>query len=602
MQISIASGVAEKPDNVHTITRTRTIALFIFCCSFLIFALSPMHPIADSKYSMMVSQGLIEHRSLRLDNYAVPRLAPVVRDDYVQNGDIYQIEQIGPHLYHFYPPGTSILSIPSVLVANVFGVSAVNSDGTFNFAGEQRIESILAAFLMAGFSMLVFYACRSLLPLAPSLLITTAATLGTQIWSTTSRALFTDTWAVLLLMASLFLILRSKTQPAPAHPFAVATLMAWAYFSYPLYSVHLAALAVLFLLNGWRQFFVFCATGAVWFVGFVAYSWINFQQLLPNYFAANRLHFSGFLSRIYGLLLSPARGLLVFVPTILLIVYLLARFYKSLRYREIVLVACAAVLAHLFIVSGFAHWWGGHSFGPRLATACVPWFAVFAVLSVDAISRTDGRKREKRAVLAGSIALISISIFIHGRGATSQATWAWNALPLDVDRHPERLWDWRQPQFLAGITSPPRALYFPLLKDKQTIDFSNHQGDTFCWYGWSTAEPGGRWSDSTDATIVFSLEEIRPSLLELKISPYLGGDKITAQRVVVRLNGMAVADLHLNSGDARVYPIPLPTGALKQQNELAFEIPNATAPVTLNDGIDVRRLGIKLISAKFTFQ
>jgi hypothetical protein len=53
------------------------------------------------------------------------------------------------------------------------------------------------------------------------------------------------------------------------------------------------------------------------------------------------------------------------------------------------------------------------------------------------------------------VLLLLASAFINTRGATSHATWLWNMRPLEIDQHPERLWDWRQPQFLAGMLPMP---------------------------------------------------------------------------------------------------------------------------------------------------
>jgi len=44
------------------------------------------------------------------------------------------------------------------------------------------------------------------------------------------------------------------------------------------------------------------------------YSWHNFGLLLPYYFRANRLHFGQYWEAFAGNLISPSRGLLIFVP------------------------------------------------------------------------------------------------------------------------------------------------------------------------------------------------------------------------------------------------------------------------------------------------
>jgi hypothetical protein len=31
---------------------------------------------------------------------------------------------------------------------------------------------------------------------------------------------------------------------------------------------------------------------------------------------------------------------------------------------------------------------------------------------------------------------------------------SWDETPVDVDDHPERVWDWSDPPFLRGLTAP----------------------------------------------------------------------------------------------------------------------------------------------------
>jgi hypothetical protein len=55
------------------------------------------------------------------------------------------------------------------------------------------------------------------------------------------------------------------------------------------------------------------------------------------------------------------------------------------------------------------------------------------------------------------VGLAALSVFINCRAATTVDVHRWNADPVDVDRQPERLWDWRDPQFLRGLTRTGRA-------------------------------------------------------------------------------------------------------------------------------------------------
>jgi len=583
-------------------------ALLVFLVAFLIFKSSPLHPINDSRYSMMLSQCLIDHRSFQLDHYAIPRLPAVVREDYVRNGDIYQLEQVGPHLYNVLPPGSSVLSVPFVLVANAFGISAVKSDNSFSIEGETGIEALLAALLMAGLAAIFFYTARLMLPPGYSLLVTVGGVLGTQIWSTASRAMFTDTWAVLLLGIAIFAVLAYETNGTLFRASLVASLLAWAYFTAPVYAVPVVAVSlyVLFTLTA-RQILAYALTGIGWAIGFAIYSWHNFGQLLPSYFRPGRLHFRVFWIALPGNVISPSRGLLIFVPTILFVVYLLIRFRGQLANKRLVAFALAAIVVQLIAISGFDHWWGGHSYGPRLSTSQVPWWVLLAILGLKAMlaSRenrasvaTWGTGLRTQALSFAGLLLLALSVFINGRGAISSATSVWSALPANVDEQPERIWDWRQPQFLAGLLPPPFPASVPLLPVRVRIDFTTRETEKYLWYGWSGPEPESRWTSATRAKIVFSLSEVGPMTLQLKMAPFLVAGKLDEQRVTIKLNGRTLANLSLRNPDLTVYPVSLPADALRERNILEFQIFGAASPASLGAGADQRQLGIRVASAE----
>src|SRR5215813_8979678 len=87
-------------------------AALLFTSVLLIFWLSPVHQVTDSHYSMLLSEALLKHHTFALDTFNLPRLEPNVstRDYYVMNGDIWQLELAGGHIYYYFPPGSSVLS------------------------------------------------------------------------------------------------------------------------------------------------------------------------------------------------------------------------------------------------------------------------------------------------------------------------------------------------------------------------------------------------------------------------------------------------------------------------------------------------------------
>ena len=122
----------------------------------------------------------------------------------------------------------------------------------------------------------------------------------------------------------------------------------------------------------------------------------------------------------------------------------------------------AVTIAHLWLIVHTGVWPGGQSYGPRQFSDVLVWLFVMAVLSVEALRLRWPQIRVRTRivqVVVLSLAL-SFSVFTNFRGAFSKATWTWDS----YDRPPAWLvegrqplmpqhwhWNWRHPQFMAGL-------------------------------------------------------------------------------------------------------------------------------------------------------
>lgn len=568
---------------------------FIFAATYLIFLFSPLYQVTDSKYSMLLSQSLLEHRSFSLDHYSLPRLAPVQGDLTYKNGGMYQIELVGSHLYYFPAQGSSVLSLPYVAMENALGISAVSERGTYNAAGEIEIQTGLAALLMALAAVIFFLTSRLILPLGWSIVIALGAALGTQVWSTASRGLWSHTWATFLSAIIVYLVLAAETGKRRLSPLLLATLLSWAYFVRPTANVSVIAITVYVLLRYRPLFLRLVATGAVWLGGFVEYSLHLYGKPLPSYYAANRLTFTVILPALAGHLFSPSRGLFIYVPVLFFLAYLLIRYRLYLRHVSLLWLALVVIIGHLIVISAFVHWWGGFCYGARLTTDLVPWFVLLAILGMEAMlswrqQQIAGRPYYRSAQLAAGVVLLAASIFANSRGATSSATETWNVYPVDVDERPARLWSWREPQMLAGLVRPPLPAEFAPIEDQ--IDFSSRKSWKYIWYGWSAPEPEIRWTEGKEAALVFSLETISEKTLEMKLAPFLVENKHSEQRLDLTLNGRHLQTLVLTRNELQVYEVVLPRDVLQEKNILTLGLPDAVAPKSLKVNEDIRVLGV----------
>jgi hypothetical protein len=577
--------------------------LLVFIITLTIFLASRVHQVADSNYSMLLSQSLLDHRSFTLDAYALPRYEPIWFGDYFTDGPLYQLEVVGDHLYYHFPPGTSVLSVPFVGVMNLFGVSPANPDGTYNLEGEGRTEVKLAAILMALLASIFFSTARLMLPTGWSWAVALGGALGTQVYSTASRAMWSDTWGILLLGVVILLLVLHETGKRRTGGIVLASLLAWSYFVRPTFAVHILAVSVYLLIFHRKLFRWYAVTGAAWLAAFVLYSWYHFHTLQPSYYRAGRLRFNLFWEALSGNLISPGRGTLVYVPILLFVAYLLVRYFRHLALPRLVVLSLSIVAGHLFIISGFGHWWAGHSFGPRFTTGLVPWFVLLAILGLRArLSWREEHARRASSQIARGIELVIggmllvLSVFINTLGATEHATWLWNQKPLSVDEHPERLWDWRQPQFLASLLPVPPPRVFPAAEGR--VDFGSPEAERFMWYGWSRREEGLRWADEKEAALVFASDRSDDITLRMR----LGANVVAGrheQRVSINLNGQPLQTISIREEGAREYAQLLPKGMLRERNVLTFGLPDAASPKSLGQGDDTRPLSIAVYWIEF---
>lgn len=432
-------------------------ALLLFLIAFAVFRLSPIRTIYDSRYSMMFAENLLWRHSFSLDGKAFPELrSRKVGQIHHAHVDMpYHLVQVGERFYYIYPPGSLILSMPYVALANAIGISAFDQNGMYNEEGERTIEAGLAALLMAGFSVILFFTGRLVLPLSWSLLVAFATAFGTQVWSTASRAVWTHTWGIFILSIVIWQLVRSEVRQAALRPVVLASCLGLLFFVRSAFSVVIVGVALYVLLCHRRIFVRFILTGCAWFAAFIAYSRYYFGSQLPAYEVKVLSYLDGSVGPgLLGTLFSPSRGLFIFVPILVFVVYLLVRYRNELRPRLPVL-AIAIIICHLLVTSKFRHWHGGHCYGPRYATDLVPWFALLAILALEARLKwrvqNAARDSEWRVGIEGSVAalLLAAGITLNGIAAFSLGVWLWNAQPTDIMGDTARLWDWKHPQFLG---------------------------------------------------------------------------------------------------------------------------------------------------------
>src|SRR2546423_1619269 len=580
---------------LHRYRKDFIIGFLIFVVALTVFVCSPVRPFSDSAYTFLVSESLLKHRSFAIDQFGLPRFEPRDNGIYVENGQFYQLEWVRGRLYYYPPPGSSVLSIPYVAFMDFLGLSVINKDGTYSLASEIKLQEIFAAFLMALLGSVFYFTSRLILPAVWSVIIALGGTLGTQVWSTLSGSMWSDTWGTFLIALVVWMVLADAQVGIRLRPILLGTVLAWTYFVRPTNAIPAIAVTIYVIVNQRALFVRYAITGLIWLAVFILYSTHTFGHLLPTYYRASRLRFEHFGEALAGNLISPSRGLLIYMPVTFFIFYLLARYRRTIAFPSLVVVSLSILAVHWIVTSAFSHWYGGGSYGPRLMAGIIPWLVLLAVLGVQAMLKARGDSNDQpqkswRLQNALGMLLLLVSISMNGIGAMNPAIVTWNNKPVRVDRDTSRLWDWRYPQFLAGFLLPPPPKIFPPAEVR--IDFSRKSATPYLWYGWSEASGAYRWTEASKATVVFSLEQIADAQLRMKFMPWIVSEKLNEQRVNMSLNGRLLETLILKNPGPQEYSRDLPKAILQLNNVLLFELPNATSPKTLGVGDDARPLAL----------
>lgn len=356
-------------------------------------------------------------------------------------------EGAGGHLVSFYPVLTPIavapLYLPAVLYLDRAGWHPLRVDMAARVM-EKLSASLLAALAVA----LVYLLLRRRAEARTAVLLTAVFAFGTTTWVISSQALWMHGLGSLLVAATLLVL----TGPSTATRNVIAGLLC------ALIACNRQPDAVLALGLGlyglwWagRRAPLFIVAGIVpagllltynlGIVGnaFGAYALVS-SDGLRTYLDRNPV--DGFL----GLLFSPARGLFVFSPFLLFLLFYARRVFRDPASRGLALVGAAAVILQV-IGYGFGDWRQGVSWGPRWMTDALPilmWMLPPVVASLTMAGR----------FLFGLACVVSVAIQVVGAfwytGVSDAALYA--STGTEGTR---AAWDIRNTSFIAALRHPP---------------------------------------------------------------------------------------------------------------------------------------------------
>ena len=407
---------------------------------------------SDSLWTLHIAMSLVREGNLDLNEYA----------SVIPPGDL-RVLDINGRLVSHYPLGAPILVAPALLVlhpvvrlirhVDLFQDVLLNEDPFVGLASD--IETALASLIAALTAVVIYYSMRLVLNRRGAVLLTLVFAFGTAAWSTASRGLWQHGPSMLMLALALYFALRARDEPRWIQ-FAGLPL-AFSYVCRPTNAVPVLIFTI-FVFVCYRPYALrYCLWASLIAIPFLLESMHLYGTFLQPYYLPR--HGGGqplILDALIGNLVSPARGLFIYSPIFLLCGYGVFIWWRDGRFGSLEIVVTTIVIGHWLAISVFAHWpqwWGGASYGPRFFADVSPFLIYMLAPVVQLWQSATGRVAVPGIALF--VLLFAVSAFMHYRGATQWATWQWSeaqpGLHEDVDVDPSRLWDWSDPQFLAGM-------------------------------------------------------------------------------------------------------------------------------------------------------
>lgn len=432
-------------------------AIFVLC--FVLFRHAPVQQLMDARRMTAVSYSLLHDGSLSLPQGVV---SSVPYQYVVRNGRIY----------HYAYTTVAVLSTPFVWLFEQLGISPMRG-GRFDLAVELGMLRWIAAFLAAVLCAVLYRIARLWLGPVAAIGLTLAFALGTQIFSTISRPFWSHAWAVVLIAIGVYLLLAPHRRGSSGPVVLAVLAFLLAALCRPVVGLSVLGGAALFWVGraskrrSWLPV-VLLAVATVAALAAILTLEIDarvFPVRFRRYVRVLLLSppsLSGLGSNALGSLISPARGLLLYVPLFGWIAWSIASGWRRLAARGVALVAVGVIVAHWWILVFARVWAGGQAFGPRLFSDVLVWFFLLGTLAVEQLHRRPPGRRRRLETMALFLC-VALSIFVNARGAWSPETWHWHWLDrkpgwmLEGEHPPLKpveAWNWRNPQFLAGLLPP----------------------------------------------------------------------------------------------------------------------------------------------------
>jgi hypothetical protein len=343
----------------------------------------------------------------------------------------------GEHVCSIFPPGVAILALPILVPAVLAGVSPADATALL------LLGHLVASLVEAGVALLLWSIFRRFVSARWSVGLVLLYFLATSVRTVASQALWQHSGVHLAIAVALWLVLEERPA-SPRRAFLAGLALGLGTVARQTTALVLAGFAS-------RRTFIRSVAGfGIGVIPLLVYNTFAFGDAFEQGYGSKPFD-TPILTGLYGLLLSPSRGLFVYAPYLAFAVAALVLAWRSrgevaVRLRGLGVVAFATLLLY----ATYTEWWGGRVFGARFLDDLAP--MLFAALAWGIGRGLLARASWRRLFWIGagwSLLLFNAAALVYDQ--------TWDTEPVNVNFHPEKLFDWSDPQWLAVLRALPNG-------------------------------------------------------------------------------------------------------------------------------------------------
>jgi hypothetical protein len=294
-------------------------------------------------------------------------------------GPVYQVIYNGVHYVSIYPLVTPILITPLYLI-HLAIYSKIDPGTVVN------LSKFSATCLMTVGVLFFYLATRRLWRKKYAVITTAVFAFGTLTWALSSQTLWQHATSEMLLCMMLYFVIRNEGIKSAWNLRALGILAALFAFNRP--SDGLLLIPIFYYVFWAKRTQILEFLMPAWITGtpFAIYNLIAFDSIIGGYQShaswmitySTHFGFWSISSNVIGFIISPSRGLFVFMPVLLLAISGIYYLWKENGIiRNTLLMGVPAIILTGMVYS-FFHWWDGSGgYGPRYLTGMLPFLALY---------------------------------------------------------------------------------------------------------------------------------------------------------------------------------------------------------------------------------